>query len=136
MSRSAFTPDSSVVAEVLPSPNNGERRDGRRPDMILMHYTGMADAEAALELLRARGSDVSCHYFVFEDGRIVQMVPEGRRALRINEFCTAYGVSRSTVYKLAIEKKLRLSKIGGRTLIKIEDAEACLNGELSEASAA
>ena len=80
MSRNVFTADSSVVAEVVPSPNNGERRDGRRPDMILLHYTGMADAEAALELLRARGSDVSCHYFVFEDGRIVQMVPESRRA--------------------------------------------------------
>ncbi|HEY1983129.1 MAG TPA: N-acetylmuramoyl-L-alanine amidase [Xanthobacteraceae bacterium] len=89
MSRNAFTPDSSVVAEVLPSPNNGERRDGRRPDMILLHYTGMADAEAALELLRARGSDVSCHYFVFEDGRIVQMVPEGRRAWHAGQSCWA-----------------------------------------------
>lgn len=48
--------------------------------MIVLHYTGMADAEAALELLRARGSDVSSHYFVFEDGRIIQMVPESRRA--------------------------------------------------------
>ena len=27
-----------------------------------------------------RGSDVSAHYFVFEDGRIVQMVPESQRA--------------------------------------------------------
>jgi N-acetylmuramoyl-L-alanine amidase len=80
MSRHVFQPDSSVVAEVIPSPNNGERRDGRPPDMIVLHYTGMADAEAALELLRARGSDVSAHYFVFEDSRIVQMVPESRRA--------------------------------------------------------
>jgi N-acetylmuramoyl-L-alanine amidase len=80
MSRNVFEPDSCVVAEVMPSPNNGERRSGRRPDMILLHYTGMADPEAALELLRARGSDVSTHYFVFEDGRIIQMVPESRRA--------------------------------------------------------
>jgi N-acetylmuramoyl-L-alanine amidase len=80
MSRSAFEPDSCVVAEVMPSPNTGERRDGRRPDMIVLHYTGMADAQAALELLRARGSDVSAHYFVFEDGRIIQMVQESRRA--------------------------------------------------------
>ncbi len=48
--------------------------------MILLHYTGMADAEAALELLKARGSEVSAHYFVFEDGRIIQMVQEARRA--------------------------------------------------------
>jgi N-acetylmuramoyl-L-alanine amidase len=80
MSRPAFAPDSCVVAEVMPSPNHGERSDGRRPDMILLHYTGMADADAALALLCAPGSNVSAHYFVFEDGRIVQMVPESRRA--------------------------------------------------------
>jgi N-acetylmuramoyl-L-alanine amidase len=80
MSRSVFAPDSCVVADVMPSPNTGARMDGRRPDMIVLHYTGMADAEAALELLRARGSDVSAHYFVFEDARIIQMVPESRRA--------------------------------------------------------
>ncbi|MGA2893021.1 MAG: N-acetylmuramoyl-L-alanine amidase [Xanthobacteraceae bacterium] len=80
MPQNVFAPDSCVVAEVMPSPNNGERREGRRPDMILLHYTGMQDPEAALELLRARGSDVSAHYFVFEDGRIIQMVQESRRA--------------------------------------------------------
>jgi N-acetylmuramoyl-L-alanine amidase len=80
MSRPAFSPDSCVVADITPSPNHGERSDGRRPDMILLHYTGMQDAQSALDLLCARGSDVSAHYFVFEDGRIVQMVPEGRRA--------------------------------------------------------
>jgi N-acetylmuramoyl-L-alanine amidase len=80
MSPRVFPPDSCVVAEVMPSPNHGERKDGRRPDMILLHYTGMRDAEAALELLKARGSDVSAHYFIFEDGRIIQLVPESRRA--------------------------------------------------------
>jgi N-acetylmuramoyl-L-alanine amidase len=48
--------------------------------MIVLHYTGMPDADSALALLRAAGSNVSAHYFVFEDGRIVQMVPESRRA--------------------------------------------------------
>lgn len=64
----------------MPSPNYGERKDGRRPDMILLHYTGMAKADAALELLRTQGSEVSAHYFVFEDGRIVQLVQESQRA--------------------------------------------------------
>ena len=64
----------------MPSPNHGERKDGQRPDMILLHYTGMPDAQAALELLRALGSEVSAHYFVFEDGRIIQLVQESRRA--------------------------------------------------------
>jgi N-acetylmuramoyl-L-alanine amidase len=80
MSRPAFVPDSSVVAEVTPSPNHDERGGGRRPDMIVLHYTGMADADSALALLCAQGSKVSAHYFVFEDGRIIQMVPESRRA--------------------------------------------------------
>jgi len=80
MSRPLFAPDSCLVAEVAPSPNQGERKDGRPPDMIVLHYTGMVDSEAALELLKARGSDVSAHYFVFEDGRIVQLVQESRRA--------------------------------------------------------
>ena len=80
MSSGVFAPDSCVVAEVMPSPNHGERKDGRRPDMIVLHYTGMPDADAALELLTARGSEVSAHYFVFEDGRIIQMVQESRRA--------------------------------------------------------
>ena len=79
-SRPAFAPDSCVVAEIMPSPNHGERSGGRQPDMIVLHYTGMPDAESALALLCAAGSNVSAHYFVFEDGRIVQMVPESRRA--------------------------------------------------------
>lgn len=80
MSRSVFLPDSCVVAEVVPSPNHGERKDERQPDMILLHYTGMPDANAALERLTSRSSQVSSHYLVFEDGRIVQMVQESRRA--------------------------------------------------------
>jgi excisionase family DNA binding protein len=55
------------------------------------------------------------------------MLPDGRRALRINEFCKAYGVSRSTTYALVKANKLRLHKIGGRSLIKIEDAEKLLS---------
>jgi N-acetylmuramoyl-L-alanine amidase len=48
--------------------------------MILLHYTGMQDPRTALERLCSNGSEVSAHYFVFEDGRIVQMVEESRRA--------------------------------------------------------
>jgi N-acetylmuramoyl-L-alanine amidase len=48
--------------------------------MILLHYTGMQDPNAALSLLTSSGSEVSAHYFVFEDGRVVQMVEESRRA--------------------------------------------------------
>src|SRR5580698_12948 len=80
MSRNLFAPDSCVVAEVDPSPNHGDRKDGRRVDTIVLHYTGMRHADAALELLKAPGSEVSCHYFVHEDSRIVQLVQESQRA--------------------------------------------------------
>ncbi|HKM87639.1 MAG TPA: N-acetylmuramoyl-L-alanine amidase [Xanthobacteraceae bacterium] len=80
MSPRTFPSDSSVVAEVMPSPNHGERIDGRRPDMTVLHYTGMPDAAAALERLRTPASQVSAHYFVFEDGRVIQLVQESRRA--------------------------------------------------------
>jgi N-acetylmuramoyl-L-alanine amidase len=48
--------------------------------MILLHYTGMPTGEAALQRLTTAASKVSSHYVVFEDGRIVQCVPEGLRA--------------------------------------------------------
>lgn len=76
----AFQPDSFVTADIVPSSNHDERKDGRSPDMILLHYTGMESGEAALERLCAPDSKVSAHYVVFEDGRIVQCVPEMRRA--------------------------------------------------------
>src|ERR1044071_9400509 len=74
-----FIPDSSVVERVVPSPNHDERQGGP-PDMILLHYTGMPTAEGALERLCSTEARVSCHYFVYEDGRIVQLVQEARRA--------------------------------------------------------
>jgi N-acetylmuramoyl-L-alanine amidase len=81
---SAFTPDAAVASTVKASPNHGTRRGGCLPDMILMHYTGMSDAAAALERLcdpaPSDGHVVSAHYLVFEDGAIVQCVPEARRA--------------------------------------------------------
>ncbi|HXX26021.1 MAG TPA: N-acetylmuramoyl-L-alanine amidase [Pseudolabrys sp.] len=77
---SFFSPDSFIVTDVVPSPNHDERKDGRAPDMILLHYTGMQTGESALERLTTAESKVSSHYVVFEDGRIVQCVPETRRA--------------------------------------------------------
>jgi len=75
-----FTPDSSTVSDVIPSANYGDRSKGRQPDMIVLHYTGMPDVEGAITQLCSAGTDVSAHYIVLEDGRIVQSVPEARRA--------------------------------------------------------
>ncbi len=67
-------------AIVRPSPNHGERAGGRKPDMILLHYTGMPTPDGALEWLCREESQVSSHYFVREDGEVLQLVPEARRA--------------------------------------------------------
>lgn len=77
---STFVPDSSVVSDTVPSLNFGDRAKGRQPDMIVLHYTGMPDVEGALARLCTSGTDVSAHYVVLEDGRIVQCVQEAKRA--------------------------------------------------------
>ena len=67
-------------ADVRVSPNFGPRRDRLVPDMVILHYTGMQSAEAAELWLCDPASEVSSHYLVHEDGRIVQMVREADRA--------------------------------------------------------
>lgn len=67
-------------ASAMPSPNHGERVNGCVPDILLLHYTGMSDDDQALSWLCNEQSQVSCHYFVHQDGRVLQLVPEARRA--------------------------------------------------------
>ncbi len=81
---SSFHPESSVVERVVASPNHDERKLGA-PDIILLHYTGMETAEAALERLCDPQARVSSHYLVFESGSIFQIVPESRRAWHAGE---------------------------------------------------
>jgi N-acetylmuramoyl-L-alanine amidase len=68
----------ALPVEWRPSPNFDDRR--APIDILLLHYTGMPTEEGALEWLASQQSRVSSHYFVFSDGRIVQLVDEGRRA--------------------------------------------------------
>jgi N-acetylmuramoyl-L-alanine amidase len=73
-------PDCPLATAVVPSPHHEARRTEERPDILLLHYTGMATGAAALAWLCDPRSKVSCHYFVDEDGAITQLVPEARRA--------------------------------------------------------
>ena len=74
-----FAPDYRG-AQVRLSPNFGPRRDDAQPDCLILHYTGMETGAAAEAWLCAQESEVSSHYLVHEDGRIVQMVRETDRA--------------------------------------------------------
>jgi N-acetylmuramoyl-L-alanine amidase len=62
------------------SPNADDRPPGCAVDTLILHYTGMPSAAAALDRLRDPGAKVSAHYLVDEDGSVVQLVPEERRA--------------------------------------------------------
>jgi N-acetylmuramoyl-L-alanine amidase len=73
-----FAPDSKLVTRVAPSPNHDER--AAPVDMILLHYTGMVSTPAAEARLCDPVAKVSSHYLVYEDGAVVQLVPESRRA--------------------------------------------------------
>jgi len=63
-----------------PSPNYNERRAGKKAQILVLHYTGMTSAEAALERLCDPGSEVSAHYLVTEQGQIYSLVDEKDRA--------------------------------------------------------
>jgi N-acetylmuramoyl-L-alanine amidase len=61
-----------------PSPNFDQRQGPI--DILLLHYTGMQSAEAALERLTDPVARVSCHWLIEEDGRIHRLVAEEHRA--------------------------------------------------------
>lgn len=48
--------------------------------MVVVHYTGMASAEAALARLCDPAAAVSAHYLIARDGRLWQLVDEDARA--------------------------------------------------------
>ena len=61
-----------------PSPNFDERT--MAVSILVLHYTGMPDAAGAIARLSDPAAKVSCHYLVAEDGQIVRMVAEDKRA--------------------------------------------------------
>lgn len=80
---------SAITPELIqhPSPNYGERRRGVLPDMIVLHYTAMQSAEAALHRLCAPEAEVSAHYLIAGDGRIWHLVDDALRAWHAGAGC-------------------------------------------------
>lgn len=68
-----------LAIEHRPSTNHGARRSGPT-DILILHYTGMPSCAGAIDWLCRPGSEVSCHYVVTEEGHILQLVDEARRA--------------------------------------------------------
>lgn len=63
-----------------PSPNFGPRRDGLTPRFVVLHYTAMASAEAAIARLCDPAFEVSAHYVIARNGTCTQLVAEDQRA--------------------------------------------------------
>jgi N-acetylmuramoyl-L-alanine amidase len=67
-----------IAPIATPSPNFDDR--ALPVTMLVLHYTGMQDAASAIARLTDAAAKVSAHYLIAEDGQIVQMVEEDKRA--------------------------------------------------------
>ncbi|MBO9474921.1 N-acetylmuramoyl-L-alanine amidase [Shimia sp. R10_1] len=82
---SARLPGIDPLADCLeikqhPSPNFGVRRDGAKPELIVIHYTAMATTQAAIDWLCNPQAEVSAHYVISPHGEMTQLVDEEMRA--------------------------------------------------------
>ena len=73
-------PDPLLRLVDRPSPNHGPRAAGARIELLVLHYTGMVGAEAALARLCDPAAEVSAHYLIDRAGTVFRLVPEERRA--------------------------------------------------------
>lgn len=78
-------PRDPLVHREVPSPNWNERR--LPVTMVVLHYTEMKPVEAALERMCDPAAEVSAHYCVTEDGEVIRLVPEDKRAWHAGRSC-------------------------------------------------
>lgn len=66
-------------------------------------------------------------------GVAAQISPhETRLALRVNDACVALGVSRSTLYQLISDGKIRTAMIAGRRVIPMSELTRLLNESMTD----
>ena len=63
-----------------PSPNFNARPARARTDIVILHYTGMHSAEAALHRMCDPAAEVSAHYMINDNGTVFRLVAEENRA--------------------------------------------------------
>lgn len=66
---------------------NFDDRGGAVVDVLVMHYTGMRSAMEAFNRMCDPASQVSAHYMIDEDGSVVNLVPEDKRAWHAGISC-------------------------------------------------
>jgi len=67
-----------LVHRTVPSPNWNERAEPI--SMVVLHYTEMQSAEAALQRMCDPAAEVSAHYLITEQAEVINLVPEDKRA--------------------------------------------------------
>lgn len=67
-----------LVHRVMPSPNHNDRT--AQINMLVLHYTEMKPVETALDKLTDPDAGVSAHYLITEQGEVIQLVSEAKRA--------------------------------------------------------
>ena len=70
--------DNGLVHRECLSPNCDERT--LPISMLVIHYTEMENAQAAIDRLCDPEAKVSAHYLISEDGEVTRLVPEEKRA--------------------------------------------------------
>jgi N-acetylmuramoyl-L-alanine amidase len=59
------------------SPNfNSKKRTSKQIKFIIFHYTGMKNESDAINKLTDIQSEVSCHYLIKNNGKIIKLVPD------------------------------------------------------------
>jgi N-acetylmuramoyl-L-alanine amidase len=59
------------------SPNfNPKKRNKKKIKYLIYHYTGMKNDRSAIKKLTSSNSNVSCHYYITSNGKLIQMVPD------------------------------------------------------------
>lgn len=69
---------SELIHRECLSPNCNERK--LPVSMVVLHYTGMRTMQEALDRLCDPAAEVSAHYLIDEDGTVIRLVPESKRA--------------------------------------------------------
>ena len=59
------------------SPNfNLRKRSFSKVKYLIFHYTGMKSEKGAIKRLTNKNTEVSCHYFIKRNGKIIKIVPD------------------------------------------------------------
>ena len=53
-----------------------KKRKSKQIKFLIFHYTGMKNQKNAINRLLSSKSKVSCHYFIKNNGEIINLVPD------------------------------------------------------------